>query len=255
MRFFVLCLLILAPSAFAAEEDTSLFRNPVDFVKKKLLDLRVGPGYTAYENIRVYGKDVTGTHSGAVPLYDFRIGPVNISNIFDQANFTKGKGPRIGLLFTYTGDSYETQGLAKREKSLFGGGFLGWGYLTLFAYSDLLNKKAGTVYTAHFAPSLLKIGKKSEFFLVMELEHMNRLYVDYYFGIRAWEATTRLPTYDGRATNNYSATLLYLWTISKRFEFTLWGGEKNYGVGVTNSPTVALKHEYRAGAGFLLRIF
>jgi len=253
VRLFVLFILLLCPRFASAEKSESVFRDPIDFVRKKLLEARVGPGYLAYENIRALGAQPTGTHKGPAALYDLRIGPVNITNIFDQAGFTRGKGPRIGLLFNYTGDEYETKGLAKREKSLFAGGFVGWGYLTFYGYSDVLGKKAGVIYAAHFAPLLFRICK-TEFFLVTELEHMNRLYVDYYFGIRAWEATTQLPTYDGRATNNVSATLLYVWSITKSLEFLLWGGEKQYGVGVTNSPTVGLKHEYRTGTGLMLKI-
>jgi hypothetical protein len=260
VRLFVLFLLILPCLAFADDAnnnspDDSVVRNPIDFVRKKLLDVRVGPGYDAYENIRVHGQDVTGSHSGVVPLYDARIGPVNFSNIFDQANFTKGKGPRLGLLFTYTGDAYRSPGFANRDKTLFGGGFLGYGCLTLYGYSDLLGKKAGVIYVAHFAPLLFRIGKTLEFFFVAEAEYMNRLYVDYYFGVRAWEANATLTSYDGRPSLNASATLLLEWKFSRPLEFTMWATEKNYGVGVTDSPTVALKHAYNMGAGLLLRIF
>jgi len=256
VRFLVLCLLLIPLSAPAEDrpEDT-VVRNPIEFVRKKLLDVRVGPGYDAYENIRAHGQDVTGSHSGAVPLYDARVGPVNFSNIFDQANFTKGNGPRVGLLFTYTGDAYKASGLSNRDKTLFGGGFLGFHYLTLFGYSDLLGKKAGVIYVAHYAPLLFRLGKASNFYFVAEGEYMNRLYVDYYFGIRAWEATPTLTAYDGRATLNVSATLLYVWKMARLLEFTIWAGEKNYGVGVTDSPTVALKHAYNMGAGLLFRIF
>lgn len=256
VRFLALFLLFLPILASAEEskEDT-VVRNPIEFVRKKLLDVRVGPGYEAFENIRVHGQDVTGKHSGAAPLYDARIGPVNFSNIFDQANFTKGKGPRIGLLFTYTGDAYVASGFAKREKTLFGGGFIGYNYLTFYGYSDLLGKKAGVIYVAHYAPLLFSTGKTSNFYFVAEGEYMNRLYVDYYFGVRAWEATPMLPAYDGHATINVSATLLYVWKIARLLEFTAWAGEKNYGVGVTNSPSVALKHAYNMGVGFLFRIF
>jgi len=250
---FLILLVLLGSSPLAAAEE--VFRNPVAFMKKKkLVDVRLGPGYNAYENFRRHGREVTGTQSGPTALYDLRLGPVNITNIFDQAGFTKGKGPRVGLLFTYTGDTYDATGIAKRDKSLFGGGFLGYGYLTFYGYSDLLGRKAGVIYAARFAPLLFNIGT-SEFFLVMELEHMNRLYVDYYFGIRRYEANSLLSAYDGRASNNVSATLLYVWNISKAVQFTLWGGEKRYGVGVASSPTVGLKHAYRTGVGFLFRLF
>jgi hypothetical protein len=256
VRLLVLFLVLFPAQAFAAEaQDDSVVRNPIDFVRKKLLDARVGPGYDAYENIRAHGQDITGSHSGLVPLYDARIGPVNFSNIFDQANFTKGRGPRIGLLFTYAGDAYKAANLAQREKTLFGGGFLGFNYFTLFGYSDLLGKKAGVIYVAHYAPLIFSIGKTNDFYFVAEGEYMNRLYVDYYFGVRRWEANSVLTAYDGRATINVSATLLYVWKLAKRLELTIWAGEKNYGVGVTDSPTVALKHAYNAGAGMLYRFF
>ncbi len=253
MRFIFLFSLLFSSVASAE----SPFRDPVEFLRKNLIDFRVGPGYTAFENTRAYSSQKSqqaGARHGPVPIYDFRIGPVNISNIYSQAGFTKGKGLRIGLLFNYTGDSYESDGLADRRKSLFAGGFLGFNFLTLYAYADVFKSShAGAIYAAQLSPTLFKISGNA-FYLILELEHMNRLYVDYYFGIRKFEATTRLPAYDGRATNNFSGTLLYVYTISKRAEFLLWGGEKRYGVGVTNSPTVTLKHQYQAGIGWLFRI-
>lgn len=251
MRLFLL-LILLPCFAFAQEED-STFRSPVDFLRKSLLDLRLGPGYRAYENFRRHGRDVTGSHDGLNLLYDARIGPVSITNIFTQAGFTRGKGFRTGLLITYAGDAYEADGIAKREKSFFGGAFLGYKYLTLYARADIQGRKNGVLYNARFAPLLFNLGK-SEFFLVLELEHMNRLYVDYYFGIRRWEATALLPAYEGRATYNYSGTLLYVWSITKNLEFLLWGGEKRFGPGVADSPTVGLRHQYYAGTGLMLTI-
>ncbi len=245
----ILLLLFLSGNAFA--DEGSGFRDPVDFLRKTLVDLRLGPGYLAYENIRRKGREVTGSQRGADLLYDLRIGPVHITNIFNRAGFTRGRKFRWGLLVNYTGDEYEAEGLSKRKKRIFGGGFAGYNWLTLYFRSELNGKSAGLLYNARFAPRLLSIGKRSEFFLILEAEHMNRLYVDYYFGVREGEATAILPRYAGKRSTNYSATLLYAWQITKRLEFTFWGGEKRFGPGVTRSPTVGLKHQYRAGAGLL----
>lgn len=234
-----------------------MFRNPVEFLEKSLIDIRFGPGYIANENFRRYNsldKQATGSHHGVSPIYDLRFGPVNISNVFTQAGFTRGKGPRIGLLFTYTGDEYASDQVAKRVKTVFGGGFVGYGPVTFYGYTDLLNKKAGSIFTARFAPSLVKT-KRQEISLVFEAEHMNHPYTDYYFGIRPYEANSRLRAYSAKRTTNFSATLLYIFSLGKRFEFSLWGGEKRYGQGVTSSPTVGLRHEYRAGAGILFHLF
>lgn len=228
----------------------------MDFLRKHIMDFSAGPGYIGNENIRVHSEKSSQKYSakhGFFPLYDFRIGPVNISNIFSQSNFTKGKGLRIGLLFNYTGDPYESLGLAGRRNSLFGGGFIGYNRLTFYEYTDLLKRKAGSIYALRFAPVLFKISG-NEFFLVLELEHMNRMYVDYYFGIRRYEATPILTAYEGKRTNNISGTLHYIYHISKNAEFLLWGGQKRYGTGVTNSPTVGMKNAYQAGIGWMFKI-
>lgn len=236
----------------------SPFRDPVEFLRKHLIDFKAGPGYVGRENIRVHSTKSSQKFSakhGFFPLYDFRIGPVTLSNIFSQSNFTLGRSLRLGLLFTYTGDAYETQGLAKRKNSMFAGGFAGYSYLTLYAVSDIMRKKAGTLYYARYAPSLFKISG-NELFAIVELEHMNRMYVDYYFGIRDWEGTAKIPAYAGKRSNNISGTILYVYSIGKKknAEFLLWGGQKRYGKGVTNSPTVGLDKEYYAGIGWLFRI-
>lgn len=251
MRFFLLLLLI--PLTASAE---SVFRDPVEFLRKHLMDFWAGPGYIGNENIRAHSTKksqlITAKH-GPAPLYDFRIGPVNISNVYTQSNFTRGRGPRIGLLFNYTGDAYSAEGIAPRRESLFGGGFIGWNFFTYYAITDLLGRRAGAIHTLRFAPSLFKVAG-NEFFAIFEAEHMNRLYVDYYFGIRPFEATPVLTTYDGKRTMNYSGTLLYVYHISKGAQFLLWGGQKRYGRGIADSPTVGIDNAYQAGIGWIFRI-
>lgn len=234
----------------------SPFRDPVEFLRKNVMDFSAGPGYTVGENIRVHNKKSgkrTGTTQSFFPLYDFRIGPVNITNSYSQPNFTRGRGLRLGLLFNYTGDEYEADSVSESNKTLFGGGFAGYGMFTFYAYGDMLKKKAGVLYAFRVAPMLFKFGRH-EFFAIFELQHMNRLYVHKYFGVRNYEGTPKIPAYEGVATENYSGTLLYNYLISKNTTFLFWGGEKRYGPGVTDSPTVGLKHEYSAGIGFLFRI-
>jgi outer membrane protein len=80
---------------------------------------------------------------------------------------------------------------------------------------------------------------------------MNRGYVDYYFGIRSFEASTVMSQYDGVRSTNGSATLLNNYALGKHFEFLLWGGQKRYGAGVKHSPTVGLSNTYYAGAGVM----
>ncbi|MGZ3696100.1 MAG: MipA/OmpV family protein [Bdellovibrionota bacterium] len=245
--------LLLLPALAAAE---SPFRDPVDFLRKNVMDFKAGPGYIGNENIRIHSSQGSQRYSakhGFFPLYELRIGPVNISNIFALSGFMKGKKLRLGLLFNYTGDPYESEGIAARKNSLFGGGFLGYDHLTFYSYSDLLHKRAGVIYALHYAPVLFKISG-NELFAVFEIEHMNRMYVDYYFGIRPYEITQFLTPYAGRRTTNYAGTLLYVYHISKSAEFMLWGGQKRYGAGVTNSPTVGLKNAYQAGIGWLFKI-
>jgi hypothetical protein len=252
VRFLFLLILLIPTIAYSE----SPFRDPVDFLRKNVMDFWVGPGYIGNENIRIHsaksGQKFSATH-GPFPLYDLRIGPVNISDIFSQAGFTKGKGLRLGLVFNYTGDPYESDGIAARKNTLYGGGFIGYNHLTFYSYSDLFHQRGGVIYALHYAPSIFKIAG-NEMFAVFEIEHMNRMYVDKYFGIRPWEATPFLTPYNGRRTTNFAGTLHYIYHISKSAEFLLWGGQKRYGAGVTSSPTVGLKNAYQAGIGWLFRI-
>ncbi|MGZ3671989.1 MAG: MipA/OmpV family protein [Bdellovibrionota bacterium] len=252
MLFF----LLLLPLFAHADSDDSVFRSPLEFFSQHLIDARGGAGYLGEENIRVHNANPSDNKSskyGPEPLYDLRIGPVNITNIYSQAGFTQGKSFRMGTLFSYAGDSYAPVNLDKRSKSFFGGGFLGYKIVTAYVLTDLLGRKAGTEYTLHIAPHLFTMGG-TELFLILELEHMNRQYVDYYFGIRRFEASAIFPYYEGVRTTNFSANLLYDVMLSKRFEFLIWGGQKRYGSGVRHSPTIGIDNAYSAGVGFLFRL-
>lgn len=61
-----------------------------------------------------------------------------------------------------------------------------------------------------------------------------------------------MPFYVGKETQNYSARLAYKNRFSKFAESLLWAGERYYGKGVTESPTVGKTWEFHGGFGLLV---
>jgi hypothetical protein len=225
-----------------------------NFLEGDLFEFALGPGFQAGTNIRNHStlKSQESDHySGAIPLYNVRLGPISITNTYEVQEFTKGKGFRIGALLTVRGEPYEAQGVDRKRESLFGGGFFGYKALTIFSYSDLLSRNGGSVFTLALTPALYET-KTSSLFLIFDAEHMNFNYVTYYFGISPQESSTLLPTYSGKATTNFSGRIAYRNQFAKYASFLLWAGEKHYGKGITESPTVGKRWEFSCGFGFLL---
>ncbi len=225
-----------------------------NFLEGDLFEFALGPGFEAGTNIRIRStlKHQERDHySGVIPLYSIRFGPISVTNTYEVQDFTTGKDWRAGLLLTVRGHPYQSETVQKRRDSLFGGAYLGFKTLTLFNHTDLLKRSSGSIYTLAFTPALYH-SKNSSLYLIFNGEWMDQNYVDYYFGVTSGESSTVMPAYMGKTTLNFSARLAYKNQFSKYAAFLLWVGEKYYGRGVTDSPTVGKNWEFTTGFGFLV---
>ncbi len=67
---------------------------------------------------------------------------------------------------------------------------------------------------------------------------VDKKYVDYYYGVKATEATVARPEYLGKATTNVEVALRMGYLIDPRQRVTFEVNERRSGSGITNSPIV-----------------
>lgn len=236
---------------FSAPSQAALSAN---FLEGDLFEFGIGPGFQAGTNFRIRNnlrKQQRDHYSGIVPLYSLRVGPVSITNTYEVQDFTTGKPLRAGILLTVRGHPYRAETVEERKESLFAGAYLGYRAFTLYTHADVLSRSSGMITTFAFTPALYE-SKTAAFYLIFNAEHMNHAYVSYYFGVRPNEVALHFPQYDGEETNNFSARFAYKKQLSKYATWLLWAGEKFYGKGITDSPTVGKRFEFSCGAGILV---
>jgi hypothetical protein len=242
-------LLLFSPTASAIVS--------ANFLDGDLFEFGVGPGFQAGTNFRIRNdlrNQQSDQYSGIVPLYNLRVGPISITNTYEVQDFTKGKSLRAGVLLTVRGHPYRATTIEERKESLFAGGYIGYKALTLYTHADVMSRSSGMITTFAFTPKLYE-SKSSALYLIFSAEHMNHAYVSYYFGVRPNEVALHFPQYDGEEANNFSARFAYKNQFSKYAAWLLWAGEKFYGKGVTDSPTVGKRFEFSCGAGVLVGLF
>lgn len=252
MRFFVLLLSIFSfvPSGSAEE---------YDLLGGNIFDLELGPGYGGGERYRVNGSKKAyqgGSGHGFIPFYYFRLGPIHLSNTYSLDGFRHSDKSRLRLggIITYTGERYRANGLSNRNESFFGGGFIGYGPLSIYGYTDMMKESSGTIYGIRFAPLIYKTAKGG-WFLVFEGEQWSNNFVNYYFGVRSTEASSTLPAYVGKKEIKGSVALVFAHQISESWRFIFWSKENYYGDRIVASPTVGRRYQFLAGLGWLYKFF
>ncbi|WP_028606095.1 MipA/OmpV family protein [Ottowia thiooxydans] len=81
-------------------------------------------------------------------------------------------------------------------------------------------------------------------------EWVDRKYVDYYYGVRASEATVGRAAYTGKATVNPEVSLTGIYRFDRHHSLMLNVGVTSLGKGVKNSPIVDRSTESRVMLGY-----
>jgi outer membrane protein len=84
-------------------------------------------------------------------------------------------------------------------------------------------------------------------------EWVDKKAVDYYYGVRAGEATAGRPAYIGKATVNADFSLAALYRFDRRQSLMLNVGVKSLGKEIKDSPIVGRSTENRVMLGYLYR--
>jgi outer membrane protein len=85
------------------------------------------------------------------------------------------------------------------------------------------------------------------------VEWVDKKYVDYYYGVRASEATAGRAAYVGRATVNPEISLTGIYRFDKHQSLMLNVGVKSLGKEIKNSPIVGRSTENRVMLGYMYR--
>ena len=85
------------------------------------------------------------------------------------------------------------------------------------------------------------------------VEWVDKKYVDYYYGVRASEATADRAAYVGKATVNPEISLTGIYRFDNHHSLMLNVGVKSLGTEIKNSPIVGRSTENRMMLGYMYR--
>lgn len=164
-------------------------------------------------------------------------------------------GPRL----RYAGDGYEAddssflQGMAERKASFWLGGFAqwrtGWATLSVEALGDASRESKG----GRFSLGVERGFAAGDFELTPRLvvHRVDRRFVDYYYGVRAEEATAFRPAHAGQSATNLEAGLRIGYALAPRHRLSLDLSTTRLGSGIKDSPLVERSRQDGARVSYL----
>lgn len=218
-------------------------------------ELNIGPAINIHTNIRLNNLDKYQKNNPVVepiPAFFFRYGPFFINkNGLGSLLYNNGDFSILGMGLL-EGEPYRAKGLYAREQGIFVGSIIKYDYAELTYYNDFLENKGYN----------LKLNIAPEFFYRLSwkfspqlfVQYWNRSYVEYYFGVKAEEASSTWKHYRGSPTINYG-TMFEINHFVKKWTFAISTGVKFYGKEVYSSPTVTRQHEVRFIATIMYKVF
>lgn len=162
---------------------------------------------------------------------------------------------RLGFDGYKAKDSDFLQGMERRKESLWLGGAAIWdgelGELSLEAVGDALGNSKGRIFS-------LQYEKRFDFGDLavtprVGLRGVDRKYVDYYFGVRAPEATAQRPVYVGDSATQTEVGLRLTYATGKNETLFADVSGMKLGRPVENSPLVERRYQASVFAGWLYR--
>ena len=154
------------------------------------------------------------------------------------------------------GDSPALAGMAERKSGVWAGAKIEWenglADVKLEWLGDAASKSKG---------QRLVVGVERKWMLSQSLmlvpqvsaEWVDKKAVDYYYGVRAGEATAGRPAFVGQATVNADVSLAALYRFDRRQSLMLNVGVKALGKEIKDSPIVGRSTENRVMLGYLYR--
>jgi outer membrane protein len=150
-------------------------------------------------------------------------------------------------------DAAELQGMDDRKGALYVGVASTWrnGIADVSAswLKDVSGHSKGSVFRLGVEHAL-RLGSSVEIVPHAAWLSYDRRHVDYYFGVKAGEATAARPAYQGGATSALQLGLRYQQAVTPRQRVFVDLTATRYGSGITNSPIVVRKSEPGVRLGY-----
>lgn len=153
-------------------------------------------------------------------------------------------------------DSPDLVGMAERKSSIWAGAKMEWENDFADVKLELLGDASGNSKGQRFVLGLerkWKLGPSVMLVPQVGVEWVDKDYVDYYYGVRASEATARRAAYAGKATANLEISLTGIYRFDKQQSLMLNVGVKSLGEEIKNSPIVGRSTENRVMLGYMYR--
>ena len=166
------------------------------------------------------------------------------------------------LLAKYDGSGYASEdapllaGMQQRKPGFWAGGKVSWkneiADLSLELTGDASGHSKGTRASLGLERNW-RLGEQVMLAPRMSASWMDAKYVDYYYGVRADEATAGRAAYSGKATVNAELGARATYQFDRQNALFLDAGITGLGKGIKNSPLVDRPTENRVAVGYLYR--
>jgi outer membrane scaffolding protein for murein synthesis (MipA/OmpV family) len=153
-------------------------------------------------------------------------------------------------------DSVYLAGMADRKASFDVGAAATWdtslGKASFEYLYDVSGHSKGSKFKVGFEHSYI-FDRRFEVVPHVEFTHQDAKSVDYYFGVKAIEATSVRPEYIGKATNNTEIGVRFAYAIDPRQRLLFDVVNTRFGDSITDSPLVSRKSIPSLKAGYIYR--
>ena len=187
-----------------------------------------------------------------IPILFFRFANIFINKDGGGIAFAHFPHFKLRALITVDGEGFKAPGMEERKNSWFAGGLLQY-YLIQIKYlrdinsvSNGQNFRIDLFREKHFG--------KLQFEPHIGIQVWDRKYTNYYYGVKASEATSKRPQYHTKETLNYTFELRYIYTDGPR-KYILIPMYKKYSREVNSSLFVVRDEEFRLTFGIVWKLF
>lgn len=153
-------------------------------------------------------------------------------------------------------DSRDLAGMAERKSSVWAGAKMEWENDLADVKLEWLGDASGKSKGQRLALGLeRKVMLSPRLMLIPQvgIEWVDKKYVDYYYGVRASEATAGRAAYAGKAVVNPEISLTGIYRFDMHQSLMLNVGVKSLGKEIKNSPIVGRSTESRVMLGYMYR--
>lgn len=195
-----------------------------------------------------------------LPLILFENRWVRVAGPSADLSLVRGTGWAAGLRLRYAGEGYEAddspalQGMAERKAGVWLGGSARWDLPWLTISGEVLGDAANDsqgLRASLGAERRINAGGGIDVTPRLVAHHLDRKYVEYYYGVTAAEARAARPAYAGSSTTNLEAGLRIGYALAPRQRLSLDVSSTRLGSGIKDSPLVDRSRQDSARISYL----